>query len=108
MDKKGFAVATEYRCGCGEWAGEPCGWRGPLSEMVVVEWMPEHLRDSHAAARNSGCYPHNGAARVACHHECADLLIESEGDPESWPDGCCWAEVVDADPAGYAEEAGDV
>lgn len=75
--------------------GERCNWSGPLSEMVVVEWMPEHLRASHTAARNSGSYPHNGAMRIAVEKSCADLLIESESE---------WANIVSASPEQYAEE----
>lgn len=33
-------------------------------DPVLVERMPDHLRDSHRAARNWGSYPHNGAERV--------------------------------------------
>src|SRR5690606_11412738 len=32
---------------------------------TVVEWMPRHLRASHAAAGGSGSYPANGAQRTA-------------------------------------------
>lgn len=34
------------------------------ADPVVVERMPEWLRDSHRAAGNWGVYPHNGAERV--------------------------------------------
>jgi hypothetical protein len=33
-------------------------------DAVIVERMPEYLRDSHRAAHNWGSYPHNGAERV--------------------------------------------
>lgn len=41
------------------------------AEYVLVERMPEHLRESHRAARNWGQYPHNGAERVLVHRDCA-------------------------------------
>lgn len=68
------------RCECGEATGEPCQWSGPVSETVVVEWMPVHLRAWHTAARNSGVYPLNGAIRIRCERSCAKLLAEA--DPE--------------------------
>ena len=93
-------MATEmtYRCGCGEWTGERCCWTGPLSEMVVVEYMPECLRESHRAAGNSGCYPRNGSRRVAVERSCADLLMQYEGEEE-------WSSITNADPAEYAGTA---
>jgi hypothetical protein len=87
-------TTTAYRCGCGEWAGEACEWTGPLADMVVVEYMPESLRDSHRAARNSGSWPHNGSSRVAVERSCADLLLGVEGEAE-------WSRVTDLDPADY-------
>lgn len=74
-DPTGAAV----RCECGEATGERCAWSGPVSETVTVEWMPEHLRASHTAARNRGAYPSNGARRLTVHVDCADLLC-SDGD----------------------------
>lgn len=75
------AVNEAYRCQCGEATGTRCTWIGPRAETVVVEWMPEHLRASHAAARNSGGYPHNGALRLRVERDtCAGLLTESEED----------------------------
>lgn len=96
-----------YRCGCGEWRGEPCPWRGPLGEMTVVEYMPVYHRSSHEAARNSGVWPRNGAQRVAVCLDCAEMLEADEGDPETWPDGCTWVQRVDADPADYADAEGE-
>lgn len=92
-----MTTTKTYRCGCGEWMGEACEWCGPLSQMVVVEYMPESLRESHAAARNSGVYPHNGAVRVAVERECAERLMESEGDSG-------WAEITRLNPADYIKE----
>jgi len=37
-------------CDCGRWSGEPCNWSGPKAETVVVEFMPEEFRATHAAA----------------------------------------------------------
>lgn len=58
-------------CQCGSMTGEKCQWVGPKAETVVVEWMPEHLRDAHHEARNEGEYPHNGALRLRVHVDCA-------------------------------------
>lgn len=96
-------MSDTYHCGCGEWMGEWCAWHGPAEDMVVVEYLPAAVRASHAAARNSGSWPRNGAVRVAVERSCADRLLESEGDPNGWPDGCTWAAVIDADPRDYAD-----
>ena len=69
-----------YQCGCGEWSGEPCQWTGPAADMVLVEWMPDEHRASHAAAGNSGSYPDNGASRAAVERSCADLMVETDGE----------------------------
>jgi len=85
-----------YPCGCGDWTGYRCNWTGPADEMIVVEWMPEHLRASHEAAGNSGCWPHNGSERIAVKRSCADLLMEDDEEE--------WAQTLpDLDPATYAE-----
>jgi hypothetical protein len=68
------------RCECGDWSGEPCQWTGPAADMVIVEWMPEEHRSSHAAVGNSGSYPANGARRSAVERSCADLMIETDGE----------------------------
>lgn len=72
-------------CGCGEWMGDACPWKGPKSETVVVEYMPECFRASHQAAGNSGSYPHNGAILVRVAKSCAKEIVEAE--PE-------WASIV--------------
>lgn len=70
------SIDGEVRCQCGEADGsEPCAWTGPRSETVVVEYMPRQHRDSHAAAGNTGSYPHNGAVRLRVERSCADLII---------------------------------
>lgn len=79
--------AILIHCECGEAIhGDPCSWTGPRSETVLIEYMPLHLRASHAAARNHGVYPHNGAIRLRVERSCADRLID--GDEE-------WTSIVD-------------
>lgn len=75
------------RCACGEWSGERCEWSGPHSETVVVEYMPEQHRASHKAAGNCGSYPNNGACRIRVNDECADRMLEIDGD---------WCRIVSA------------
>lgn len=75
---------TVVRCECGEWSGEACSWEGPRGETVIVEFMPEQHRASHAAAGNRGVYPANGARRIRVERSCADRIMEQDGD---------WAEV---------------
>lgn len=79
-DKTEGEETTMILCECGKATGVRCAWEGPADETVVVEWMPEHLRASHTAARNSGTYPHNGALRLTMHRDCARELVAS--DPE--------------------------
>lgn len=73
-------AAEKVQCECGTAIGEPCQWSGPRSEMVLLEWMPEHLRDSHTAAGNHGEYPHNGAVRLRVALSCAEFLEENDSD----------------------------
>lgn len=73
-------TAQPNHCGCGAWTGEACTWTGPIEEMVVVEYMPEHLRATHEAAGNPGVYPHNGSIRVAVYHGCAEMIVEDDPD----------------------------
>ena len=68
------------RCQCGTWSGERCEHVGPPADLVTVEWMPEDLRASHAAAGNSGTYPHNGAVRLRVSSECADAITDDAGE----------------------------
>src|SRR5690606_17614572 len=72
-------------CECGDVTHQPCEWRGPTADTVVVEYMPEYLRASHAVAGNAGVYPANGAVRIRCERSCAEAIVEVE-------DG--WAEIV--------------
>lgn len=71
---------TTVRCECGRWSGVRCEWSGTRSETVVVEWMPEWLRESHRAARNSGSYPANGSERIRVERSCADAMVEHDGE----------------------------
>lgn len=57
------------------------------NEIVTVETMPDHLRESHRAAGNWGRYPGNGAIRSQV------MRFEAE-------------EMVAADPDGYASIVG--
>lgn len=79
------ACEQTITCQCGEAMGEVCGWRGPKSATVAVEYMPEQFRDSHTAAGNRGAYPYNGAIRFRAEKSCADMLVESEGE---------WAKIL--------------
>jgi hypothetical protein len=60
------------KCQCGIVTGVTCS---ASPAPVLVEYMPEDLRASHAAADNSGSYPHNGAIRFRVSEECADELM---------------------------------
>jgi hypothetical protein len=68
-------------CECGKALGEECEWRGKVSDTVTVEYMPDHLRDSHTAAGNSGTYPANGAIRFRAETSCAARILEFD---EEW------------------------
>ena len=77
-----MAQQTIIGCECGEAGGDsPCTWHGPRAQTVVVEWMPEWCRASHAAAGNSGSYPHNGAVRLRCVRACAERVV---ADSDGW------------------------
>ncbi len=80
-------MSAPIRCGCGEvLGGRGCGWTGPETETVILEFVPRSLRSSHETAGNSGAYPHNGAERVVAERGCAESIVECE-------DG--WAIIVD-------------
>jgi hypothetical protein len=55
-----------------------------LKDYVVLETMPDWLRQSHRDANNWGNYPHNGAVRVI--RERSEAHDEVQGDP----DGYAW------------------
>jgi hypothetical protein len=82
-------MARKYQCECGIWMGESCNWSGPISEMVVVEYMPEYLRGTHISAGNMGCYPNNGSVRVVAQKDCAEMLICEESD---------WSSIISRKP----------
>ena len=67
------------RCECGELFGDACDWDGRADELVLVEYMPSHLRASHEAAGSHGSYPRNGSKRIHASRDCADLLEEMFG-----------------------------
>jgi len=65
-------------CECGRWSGERC--EAPLdADVVVIEFMPQWLRDSHTSAGNPGVWPANGAERILCRPDCAALIVSSDG-----------------------------
>ena len=66
-------------CECGAWSGVSCD--GVLGEdAVTVEYMPEYLRASYKAARNSGVYPHNGSVRLLVTPCCAAAMSRTDGE----------------------------
>ena len=74
-------------CECGQATGERCAWVGDPIETVMVEWMPESLRESHVAAGNRGTYPHNGSLHLRMEASCAATIVE--WDPE-------WTAIVES------------
>jgi hypothetical protein len=65
-------------CECGTITGVRC--EAPEGgARVLVEWMPEALRESHRAGGNAGCWPHNGAERLRVHPACAEWILR-----DSW------------------------
>lgn len=67
--------------------GSQCNWSGPREEMILIEWMPPYLRESHRAAGNAGVYPHNGSVRALVEWSCGQTLLDAEPD---------WAREVEA------------
>jgi len=59
-------------------------WSAPGPELpadaVIVETMPEHLRESHRDAGNWGQYPLNGAVRQIMTRSDAQELVDADGD----------------------------
>lgn len=49
-------------------------------KLVLVEYMPVHLRATHKAAGNAGFFPYNGSERFLMEENDAKLLVESEPD----------------------------
>jgi hypothetical protein len=90
-------------CQCGEIIGIRCWGSCQASDMVVVEFMPRHLRASHKTAGNSGQWPHNGSVRLAISRNCYDAIMAPGDDEED--DDSEWISIVDeADPYEYADE----
>jgi hypothetical protein len=81
-------------CACGEVTGEACTWRGPRSETVLVEYMPEQHRSSHDAAGNAGSYPHNGAIRIRVQRDCADRLAHVWDEGEMTTELDPWVSII--------------
>ncbi len=69
-----------------------------LREVVVVEWMPQALRETHVAAGNRGAWPLNGSTRLVLKRECAARLVASDAE---------WAEIIEhEEPREYVEVEG--
>lgn len=51
-----------------------------ITNLVVLETMPEHHRGSHRGARNFGLYPHNGAQRVVVDRDTAEQIVADDAD----------------------------
>ena len=76
-------MSAAQQCQCGEVTGVACEG----TARVVVEWMPEYLRESHRAAGHTGVWPHNGALHLAVALECAHDLVrddQARSTEESW------------------------
>lgn len=85
-------------CECGEITGERCNWTGPVKETVVVYWMPYYLRESHLAAGNSGCYPHNGSKRLRLELACYLRLMQCDSQWTELESECSQEVSADAIP----------
>ncbi len=73
------------------------------STLVVLEVMPNHLRESHREARNWGSYPHNGAQRYAATPEEAERIVREDAAGDGYDHI-----VESADPAEYPDWTGEV
>lgn len=65
--------------------------------MVVIEYMPKHLIESHVRAgatclNNSGKYPQNGSVRASVGAPLAERIVERQPD---------WSRITGCDPADY-------
>lgn len=47
---------------------------------VLLDTMPDHLRESHRKAGNWGVWPHNGASREVCTREEAEEIVAADPD----------------------------
>lgn len=71
---------AEATCECGEWAEERCRAVAPASEMVVIDWMPGHLRGTHEAAGATMRPGMSGAVRARVTPACARHMLEVDGE----------------------------
>lgn len=51
-----------------------------MSELVILETMPDCWRESHRQAGNWGCYPMNGAERDTVTRAEAEEIIAADTD----------------------------
>lgn len=72
-------------CQCGEATEVRCAYDGRGDGWRVIIWMPVYLRASHEAAGNRGVWPYNGALLLSVSPDCADALVETDGE---------WTEVL--------------
>jgi hypothetical protein len=50
-------------------------------KIVVIEWMPAHLIESHRAAGGFGEYPHNGSQRsLMRQYDAMDAVVADENE----------------------------
>jgi hypothetical protein len=87
-------MVKNYWCGCGEWMGEACEWCGPATEMVVVQFTPEAIRETAVASGRRD----TGRQQVAVCRDCWNRIHGEDGFDPDW-----WAETA-LDPASCAEE----
>lgn len=69
-----MTTTTTTTCESGIGIGEQCD----QIATTTVEWMPHHLRASHAAAGNSGRWPMNGSLRLRVCAGCAEMLADDD------------------------------
>ncbi len=58
------------------------------TDYVIVETMPDYLRESHRQAGNWGRYPHNGAVRTRVSRAEAEEIVAADPDK--------YAEIIEA------------
>lgn len=78
------------------WA-QHAGQLTPPDDLVILETMPEHLRESHRSAGNWGVYPHNGAEREVVEREEAEEAVAN--DPDEYD-----SIIRDAEPIDWLDE----
>jgi hypothetical protein len=75
----GYEVLPTGGCESALLGSEGCSFEGPGGALTMVEYMPEDLRASHAAAGNRGVYPYNGAIRARVCPDCLRYLFLYDG-----------------------------